>query len=165
MKKEKFKDLYIKTDFCIESDFFENYMTDEWEDSNILYSEYVSEATNGKQMNKFFVQEIKNFDRKLLKAIKNIWNEFEIRPKEFRCNFFKVLPGGELPLHVDVKSKSSILIPVTENTGSLIFEDHELLYQTMIALNTQKPHGVKSPTKERIVFHMGLHDVSFEDLK
>jgi len=35
----------------------------------------------------------------------------------------------------------------------------------MTVLNTKKPHGVKSPTKERIVFHMGIHDTPFSELK
>ena len=120
-------------------------------------------------MNRFFVQEIHNFDRKLLRLIKNIWNTFGFRPREFRCNFFRVLEGGELPLHVDQKSKCSFVIPVTENTGELYFDDGEdrdsILYDSMVVLNTKKPHGVRSPSKERIVFHMGIHDVGFGELQ
>ena len=169
MNKEWCNDSFIMTDFKVDPTFWDNYMTGEWQDSNQLYSEYVSDATGGKEMNKFFVQEIHNFDRALLRLIKQIWNAFQIRPKEFRCNFFKVLEGGELPVHVDVKSHCSILIPVTENTGALYVEDEEntdsIVYDSMTALNTKKPHGVSPPTKERIVFHMGIHDISFGDLK
>ena len=162
------RDCSITTDFKVEPEFWDNYKTGQWQDSNKLYSEYVSDATGGKEMNKFFVQEIHNFDRPLLKLIKKIWNEFGIRPKEFRCNFFRVLEGGELPVHVDVKSECSVLIPVTENTGELYVDDGEyesVVYDTMTVLNTKKPHGVKSPTKERIVFHMGIHDTPFSELK
>jgi len=162
------RDCFITTDFKVEPEFWDNYKTGQWQDSNKLYSEYVSDATGGKEMNKFFVQEIHNFDRPLLKLIKKIWNEFGIRPKEFRCNFFRVLEGGELPVHVDVKSECSVLIPVTENTGELYVDDGEyesVVYNTMTVLNTKKPHGVKSPTKERIVFHMGIHDTPFSELK
>ena len=162
------RDCFITTDFKVEPEFWDNYKTGQWQDSNKLYSEYVSDATGGKEMNKFFVQEIHNFDRPLLKLIKKIWNEFGIRPKEFRCNFFRVLEGGELPVHVDVKSECSVLIPVTENTGELYVDDGEyesVVYDTMTILNTKKPHGVKSPTKERIVFHMGIHDTPFSELK
>ena len=113
MNKEWCNDSFIMTDFKVDPTFWDNYMTGEWQDSNQLYSEYVSDATGGKEMNKFFVQEIHNFDRALLRLIKQIWNAFQIRPKEFRCNFFKVLEGGELPVHIDVKSHCSILIPVT----------------------------------------------------
>ena len=169
MNKEWRRDSFITTDFKVDPVFWNNYMTGEWQDSNELYSEYVSDATGGKQMNKFFVQEIHNFDRTLLRLIKQIWNVFKIRPKELRCNFFRVLEGGELPVHVDVKSHCSILIPVTENTGALYVEDDEdrdsIVYNSMTALNTKKPHGVLPPTKERIVFHMGIHDIPFGELK
>lgn len=169
MYKEWCRDSFIRTDFKVDPEFWNNYMTGEWQDSNELYSEYVSDATGGKEMNKFFVQEIHNFDRPLLRLIKQIWNAFEIRPKEFRCNFFRVLEGGELPVHVDVKSHCSILIPVTENTGALYVEQDdsrdEVVYDSMTALNTKKPHGVLPPTKERIVFHMGIHDIPFGELK
>ena len=30
---------------------------------------------------------------------------------------------------------------------------------------TQVPHGVRPPTEERIVFHMGIHDTYFEEVK
>lgn len=162
------KNLFIETDYKVPINFWDGYFNGKWEDSNQLYSEYVDEATGGKEMNKFYVQEIHDFDRKLLRLIKNIWNEFGIRPREFRCNFFRVLAGGELPIHVDNKSKCSFVIPITENTGELYFDDgvdsDSILYDSMVVLNTKKPHGVRSPSKERIVFHMGVHDVGFEDL-
>jgi hypothetical protein len=168
MKKEWHSNYFIETDFTVDPNFWSKYYNNKWQDSNTLYSEYVSNATGGKEMNKFFVQEIHDFDRPLLKLIKNIWNQLGIRPNEFRCNFFKVLPGGDLPCHIDEMSKSSVVIPVTENTGALYFKDEsyyeETVYDTMIVLNTKKPHGVKSPSKERIVFHMGMHDVLFSEI-
>ena len=87
MRKTWHKNFFIETDYKVPTDFWNNYFNGKWEDSNQLYSEYVDEATGGKEMNKFFVQEIHKFDRKLLRLIKNIWNEFGFRPKEFRCNF------------------------------------------------------------------------------
>ena len=169
IQKKWHKNFFIETDYKVQVNFWDDYFNGKWEDSNKLYSEYVDEATDGKQMNKFYVQEINNFDRKLLRLIKNIWNEFGLRPKEFRCNFFRVKEGGELPIHADVKSKCSFVIPITENTGELYFDDgtdgDSILYDSMVVLNTKKPHGVRSPSKERIVFHMGIHDVGFEELK
>lgn len=151
--------MYIETDYKPKLDL-RSYMNGHWEDSNRLYSEYMSWENN-----KFFVQEIHNFNVPLLREIKNIWNMLGIRPYEWRCNFFKVLPGGEIPLHIDVKSQCSVVIPVTENTGALYFEDGtEVLYDSMTVINTKVKHGVKSPTKERIVFHMGIHDVPFGDV-
>jgi hypothetical protein len=167
MFKNKVKNSFITTDFTVDPIFWKTYMTGEWQDSNKLYSEYVSDATGGKEMNKFFVQEIHNFDRPLLKLIKQLWNEFGIRPRDFRCNFFRVLEGGNLPVHVDVKSECSFLIPVTKNTGALYVEEgtkESIVYDTLTVLNTKLPHGVEAPTQERIVFHMGIHDIKFGEL-
>ena len=167
MFKNKVKNSFITTDFTVNPTFWQTYMTSEWTDSNKLYSEYVSDATGGKEMNKFFVQEIHNFDRPLLKLIKNLWNEFGIRPRDFRCNFFRVLEGGNLPIHVDVKSECSFLIPVTKNTGALYVEEgtkESIVYDTLTVLNTKLPHGVEAPSQERIVFHMGIHDIKFGEL-
>jgi hypothetical protein len=167
MFKNKVKNSFITTDFTVNPTFWQTYMTSEWTDSNKLYSEYVSDATGGKEMNKFFVQEIHNFDRPLLKLIKSLWNEFGIRPRDFRCNFFRVLEGGNLPIHVDVKSECSFLIPVTKNTGALYVEEgtkESIVYDTLTVLNTKLPHGVEAPSQERIVFHMGIHDTKFEEL-
>jgi len=152
--------MYIETGYKPKIDL-KSYMNGHWEDSNRLYAEYMSWKNN-----KFFVQQIHNFDVPLLREIKNIWNMLGIRPYEWRCNFFKVLPGGEIPLHVDVKSQCSVVIPITENTGALYFEDGtEVLYDALTVINTRVKHGVKSPTKERIVFHMGIHDIPYGDIK
>ena len=167
MIKNKVKNSFITTDFTVNPIFWKPYITGKWQDSNKLYSEYVSDATGGKEMNKFFVQEIHNFDRPLLKLIKSLWNEFGIRPRDFRCNFFRVLESGNLPVHVDVKSECSFLIPVTKNTGALYVEEgtkESIVYDTLTVLNTKLPHGVEAPTQERIVFHMGIHDIKFGEL-
>ena len=152
---------YIETNYPVNELLLKSYMNDQWEDSNDLYKEYMSWENN-----KFFVQEIKSFDRPLLREIKKIWNYLGIRPQEWRCNFFRVLPGGELPLHTDVLSKCSVVIPMTEMTGELYFADGtEVLYNNMTVIKTKVAHGVKAPTKARIVFHMGIHDVPFGDIK
>ena len=50
-------------------------------------------------------------------------------------------------------------------TGPTYFDDGtEVLYQNMVVINTKKAHGVKAFTVERIVFHMGLHDIFFEEI-
>lgn len=168
MNAIKHYDFFIETDFKVDPEFWTPYFNEKWEDSNALYSNYLDNATGGKPMNKFFVQEILDFDRNLFRMIKTIWNHLGVRPNEFRCNFFRVLEGGELPKHVDQKSKSSIVIPITKNTGALYFEDDNnydsIIYDSMVILNTLKPHGVKSPLTDRIVFHMGLHDIYFETI-
>jgi hypothetical protein len=55
---------------------------------------------------------------------------------------------------------------MTEMTGELYFEDGTaVLYKNMTIINTKVAHGVKAPTTERIVFHMGIHDTPFEEIK
>ena len=59
------------------------------------------------------------------------------------------------------------VIPITENTGELYLMMAKKLivyYTNQFVLNTKKPQCVKSPTKERIVFHMGIHDIDFEKI-
>ena len=60
MNKTWRKDYFIETDFKVEPSFWDKYFNNKWEDSNQLYSEYVSDITGGKEMNKFFVQQIKD---------------------------------------------------------------------------------------------------------
>lgn len=151
---------YVNTDYNFNVDFFKKYIRNEWVDSNHIYKEYMTWKNN-----LFFVQEIKEFDISLLREIKKIWNYLNIRPTNWRCNFFKVLPGGEIPLHIDTLSKFSIVAPITENTGELYFKNGpSILYTNMIVINTKVLHGVKSPKYERIVFHMGVHDIDFSDI-
>ena len=56
---------YIETNYNTDKSFFKKYITGNWKDSNDLYKEYMSWENN-----KFFVQEIKDFDRPLLREIK-----------------------------------------------------------------------------------------------
>lgn len=169
MKKTFYKPFVITTDFTVESNFFDVYLSKgNWIDANILYEEYVSTATGGKPMKLFFVQEIKEFDRPLLRLINSMFNGFNIKPKEFRCDFFKVLPGGELPMHIDQKAKISFCLPIIKNTGYTIFEEEDVTlkikYQNLIVLNNLVSHGVTSPEEERLLFRIGVHDTFFGEL-
>ena len=49
---------YIETDMKHDKEFFKKYINGKWEDSNKLYKEYMSWENR-----KFFVQEIKDFDK------------------------------------------------------------------------------------------------------
>lgn len=169
MKKTFYRPFIITTDFTVEPDFFDVYLDKgEWIDANILYKDYVSTATGGKPMKLFFVQEIKEFDIPLLRLINSIFKDFDIKPKEFRCDFFKVLPSGELPMHIDQKAKISFCLPIGKNTGYTVFEEGDVTlkikYQSLIALNNLISHGVTSPKEERLLFRIGVHDTFFEEL-
>ena len=73
-----------------------------------------------------------------------------------------------MPMHIDGMSKVALLLPLTINTGPLVCETEntsfEICYQTLTILNTQISHGVKSPTTDRLLFRIALHDTLFEDL-
>ena len=58
---------YIETDMKHDKEFFKKYINGKWEDSNKLYKEYMSWENR-----KFFVQEINEFDRPLLRKIKEM---------------------------------------------------------------------------------------------
>ena len=60
---------YIETDMKHDKEFFKKYINGKWEDSNKLYKEYMSWENR-----KFFVQEIKDFDR-FLKSINHFLNK------------------------------------------------------------------------------------------
>ena len=51
IKKNWHKSFFIETDYKVPTDFWADYFNGKWEDSNQLYSEYVDEATGGKEMN------------------------------------------------------------------------------------------------------------------
>lgn len=155
----------IETDLIVDPSFWERYMTDEWCDSTSKFGQDGLDSTGGKEHVKMFVQRIPEsmYDRPFLKLLSKIFKEFDIRPEKFICNFYKVLPGGEMPRHIDKLGNVSILIPITEITGPIYFDDFEFTYDSMIAIDAKQPHGVKSPTKERIVFHIPLLDTKFQD--
>ncbi len=169
IKKSIYSPFLIKTDYTINKEYFTEILKDPvWHDSNELYAKYVKLATGGKRMRLFFVKPLRNLNFPVLRAVNRLFKEFNIRPREFRCDLFKVLPGGMLPLHIDQKSKISFCMPLSVNTGHTFFEQDDIQlkvnYQTMIILNNQVSHGVSSPLQERLIFRIGIHDISFEQL-
>lgn len=159
---------YILTDVTGDIDFFEPYMIQmEWTDINKLYDgydEYAQSMTERKPALQF-IKHISEYDLKLKKFIVGIFKQLGIRTSDFRCDFFLTKPGGYLPPHVDHMSKISILLPLTPNTGLLKVGDSEIVYQNMLVLNTQIEHEVQTPTQDRLLFRIAVHDFYFDDLK
>jgi len=169
MKKILHNNFFIETDYLPDIKILHEEITDVWEDANIAWGEYISNATNGGNMSKFFIQEINApYSDKIASIITHIFSEFSITSNDYKCTFFKILPNGDMPLHVDQKSTCSFLIPITNNTGALCVQNEidyeEIIYNKMIALNTLIQHGVKPPSEDRIIFHIGLRDINFIDL-
>ncbi len=170
VEKEVIPPYIIKTNFKINHNYFNNsFCFDEgWENSNFLYRDYISKATQGKSMKKFYVKPVKKMDVKSLKLLISLFKIFSIKPKNFRCDFFKVLPGGSLPYHIDQKSKISLCLPLTINTSFTCFkrdnDDLRIKYDSLILLNNLVMHKVTSPTLKRMIFRVGVHDITFEEV-
>jgi len=156
----------IETDIKADLDFFKPYITDiTWTDINVLYKKYDEYQET---MVNHFVSHIETYDMKLKKFIVRLFKELGIKSKDFRADFFLTKAGGNMPMHIDGMSKVALLLPLTLNTGPLVCETEntsfEICYQTLTILNTQISHGVKSPTTDRLLFRIALHDTLFEDL-
>lgn len=115
-----------------------------------------------------FIKHIDTYDLKLKKFVLSVFHRFGIQSRDFRCDFFLVKPGGFMPPHIDSQSQVAILLPLTPNTGALVCEARggtvELVYQNLVVLNTQVRHQVNSPTSDRLLFRIGVHDVPFETI-
>lgn len=158
---------YVLTDIVGDQNFFKPYMDQmEWTDINTLYNDYdeYQETMTEEKPALQFIKHISEYDMPLKKFVLRIFKEFGIKTNDFRCDFFLTKPGGCLPPHVDHMSKISLLLPLTENTGVLTVGDAEIIYQNMLILNTQILHGVQSPTQDRLLFRIAVHDFSFNDL-
>ncbi len=156
----------LESDFRADPSFFDSYLDQtSWVDSNILYGRRISEVTGNKPMIKHYIKHIERYDYKLKKFVARIFKSFGISSRDFRCDFFLVKPGGHMPPHIDSQSKIAILLPLSPNTGPLICEDasvrKEYLYQTLTILNTQIKHEVLSPTEDRLLFRIGVHDCDY----
>jgi hypothetical protein len=161
----------IETDIRGNYEFFEPYMNQsEWTDTNILYDEYdeFHNSMRGRKMIKHYIKHINEYDMRLKKYILKIFKQFNIESKDWRSDFFLTKEGGSMPVHKDNMCKVALLLPLSENTGSLVckteYKEYELTYQTLTILNTQIEHGVYAPTKDRLLFRIALHDINFEEL-
>lgn len=170
MKKVRHNNSLIETDFVPDIDFY-SYITDNWIDSNIAWRREIIKATyDNSLMNKFFHQPLlKPYDKVFIDLLEYLQKEFNFKTEDYRFSFFKVEKGGSMKPHTDQRSKASFLIPVTNNISSLVVENKKdtikISYKTMVVLNTTKTHSVEEAVTDRIIFHIGIHDIKFEDLK
>lgn len=159
----------IETDYVGDPEFFQPYKDQmPWTTSKDLYGERITEITGGKWMDGHYIQHIDKYDMKLKRFVADIFKTFGVKTKDFRADFFLVKPGGVMHEHVDSESKVAFLLPLSPNTGPLVLRDGNarfmIAYQTLTILNTQVPHAVESPTEDRLLFRIGVHDVRFEEL-
>lgn len=161
----------IETDVKGDLEFFKPYLDKvEWTDTNQLYSKHeeYNQAMYGRKMVHHYIQHISDYDLKLKKFIIKLFKDFGVTSKDWRADFFLTKPGGSMPAHIDIKSNVAFLLPLSNNTGPLVCSNEEnevtLTYQNMVVLNTKQLHRVDSPSEDRLLFRVALHDVLFEDL-
>ena len=161
----------IETDVKGDLEFFKPYLDKvQWTDTNKLYGEHeeYNQAMYGRKMVHHYIQHISDYDLKLKKFIVKLFKDFGVQSKDWRADFFLTKSGGSMPQHIDVKSNIAFLLPLSKNTGPLVCENEfdrvELTYQNLVILNTKQPHAVNSPSEDRLLFRVALHDVMFEDL-
>jgi hypothetical protein len=171
MKTKLHDPFVIETDFKADINFFQDYLDKvEWTDTNKLYGEHeeYNEAMYGRKMVHHYIQHISDYDLKLKKFIVKLFKDFGVHSKDWRADFFLTKSGGSMPQHIDIKRNVAFLLPLSKNTGPLVCENDldrlELTYQSLIILNTKQLHAVNSPSEDRLLFRVALHDVMFEDL-
>lgn len=81
---------------------------------------------------------------------------------DIRPRFYKQEANTEVPMHVDLNTKCSVNIILSDNSGPVVFEDHgEIMYKCAI-LDTTKRHGVPSYPEERILLKYSIFDQEYE---
>jgi len=164
----KVHDFFYETDLTVDHTFWEPYYRGKWIDGNIAYRKNKQDAMGDSPMVNFEIQNIK-VDKALHDFVDDFTKHFGFKSNDFRCTFMKIDKGGDLPDHIDQKSKLSIVIPITNNTATNHFQDENyelnVTLSTACLLNTRKIHGVHMPTEKRLTFHVGFHDVEWDDIK
>ena len=161
----------IQTDVKKDFEFFQPYFDKiDWVESWKHYGEKITDSTGGPKMEKLFIKNIpfEMWDFKLTRFVHSQFKKYGIKTDSYRCDFFLVKEGGYMPPHKDVVSDIAFLLPLSENTGTLGIEDEdgkvEVLYNSMFILNTKKMHWVNSPTKDRLLFRIAVHDFPYTEI-
>jgi len=158
----------IETDISGDINFFQKYIdAGKWVDINEAWGNYDEYAKSlpGRKPKLHYINHITDYDIPLKKYLIKLFRRYNIKSTDFRCDFFLTKPGGYLPAHVDNMTRIAILLPLKENTGALVVEGKEYYYQNMTLLNTLVEHGVLSPTQDRLLFRVAIHDMDFKDLQ
>tara|TARA_B100000424_G_scaffold137981_1_gene104728 strand:- start:298 stop:798 length:501 start_codon:yes stop_codon:yes gene_type:complete len=82
---------------------------------------------------------------------------------KIRTQFFKQMPGCEIPFHTDGRPMCSINILLSENNSPITFEDIGDVYYHCALLNIKKKHKVKSSKTERWLFNLSILDKTYEE--
>jgi len=84
---------------------------------------------------------------------------------DIRPRIYKQLPNIEVPIHVDLSTKSAINIILNNNYAPITFDEiGDVIYECAL-FDTTKKHMVKAHSELRIVLKFSIFDKSFEELK
>lgn len=107
-------------------------------------------------------------------AIKNILDQLqEIDLKPGLITFFEQKAGNDIPLHGDYPYRQNclLMIPIFYNeykpTPAITYYQDGGSYNITrpVIMNVMKPHGVKGITNNRLMLHIELPDLPFEQLE
>lgn len=159
----------ILTDVNLGMEFFREYFDRlEWTVTNFNVDSFEGESENTDVQ--YLIKHIppEMHDIKLRKFLLGQFKKYGIKTKDFRCDFFMVKAGDDMPPHVDVDSEIAFLMPLNENTGTLGIKDRSgevrIIYNNMFILNTKKVHWVEPVKEDRLVFRVAIRDFSYMDL-
>jgi len=103
----------------------------------------------------------KNFSEviRLNNFIKNKIDSIDIRPR-----FYKQQSNTEVPKHVDINTKCSINIILSDAYGPVVFRKQDPKFYQCAILNTTIEHSVPAYNKERILLKFSIFDKSFDEV-
>ena len=129
--------------------FKSGYDTGNWFD-------YAPTWMQGKVPNKEMYEET----NKIKKFISNKINSNDIRPR-----FYKQEKNTEVPPHIDINTKCSVNIVLSDSFGPVQFTNYEPMFYSCALLDTTKEHFVPSYPEERLLLKFSIFDVTFDDAK
>jgi hypothetical protein len=92
--------------------------------------------------------------------VKQIMADFEV---EGRPRFYWLMPGEQIPEHVDNGTQCSINIVLTKDAAPITIEGKEYFYDTVL-LNTKIPHSVQNKDNLRIMLKISIFDETYDQL-
>ncbi len=88
----------------------------------------------------------------------------KIQSKDVRPRFYKQQSYTEVPRHVDINTKCSVNIILSNNFGPVQFTGHDPRYYKCAVLDTTKEHCVPSYEHERILLKFSIFDIDYDEV-
>lgn len=104
-------------------------------------------------------QEIFGEVTRLNNLIKNKINSIDIRPR-----FYRQQSNTEVPKHIDINTKCSINIILSDTFGPVVFDKQDPKFYKCAILDTTIEHSVPAYHMERILLKFSIFDKSFDEV-